>query len=342
LRISETYTAPASYRLDGDELVFDRSLGRPRNAVVLPAGWYLTASAIPATVTQLADGRIRLDFWNGRPDAVDVLIKAKRRVTSEDFQKSVTELIDELTQVDSQSPGINSAAIYEGFIADNSPGSFRGGVLGVAPPKVPPQMRELVRLGPAALPELIKHLDDKRPTKLEVGSKPSGSQVGVDSFMFMYFSDEYDPRVPYWFDKAELKRGPSPMEKDFSGRYAMKVADVCYVLIGQIVNRHLLAVRYQPSGGLVVNSPIEATVLAEKVRNDWGNADAETLRQSFLEDINATNYPKRISREEYTDRFVNTALARLRRYFPEAYNALEGDDLKKRKAFEKQATGSRR
>src|SRR5207245_6847203 len=67
LRISETYTAPASYRLDGDELVFDRSLGRPRNAVVLPAGWYVTASAIPATITQLSDGRIPLDFWNARP-----------------------------------------------------------------------------------------------------------------------------------------------------------------------------------------------------------------------------------------------------------------------------------
>src|SRR6184192_1148967 len=79
LRISETYTAHASYRLDADELVFDRSLGRARNAVVLPAGWYLTASAMPATVTQLSDGRIRLDFWNGRPDSADVLIKAKRR-----------------------------------------------------------------------------------------------------------------------------------------------------------------------------------------------------------------------------------------------------------------------
>ena len=79
LRISETYTAPASYRLDGDELVFDRSLGRSRNAVVLPEGWYLTASAIPATVRQLPDGRIRLDFWNGRPDSLDVLIRAKRR-----------------------------------------------------------------------------------------------------------------------------------------------------------------------------------------------------------------------------------------------------------------------
>lgn len=81
LRISESYTAPVSYRLDGDDLVFDRSLGRTRNAVVLPAGWYLTASAMPATVSQLPDGRIRLDFWNGRPDSVDVLIKAKRRTT---------------------------------------------------------------------------------------------------------------------------------------------------------------------------------------------------------------------------------------------------------------------
>lgn len=79
LRISETYTAPSSYGLDGDDLVFDRSLGRPRNAVVLPAGWYLLASSIPASVRQLPDGRIRLDFWNGRPDSVDVLIKAKRR-----------------------------------------------------------------------------------------------------------------------------------------------------------------------------------------------------------------------------------------------------------------------
>jgi hypothetical protein len=80
IRISETYTAPASYRREGDDLVFDRSLGRPRNAVVLPEGWYLTASSIPSTVTQMPDGRIRLDFWNGRPDPVDVLIKAKRHV----------------------------------------------------------------------------------------------------------------------------------------------------------------------------------------------------------------------------------------------------------------------
>lgn len=78
LRLSETYTAPQSYRLDGDELVFDRRLGRPRNAVVLPRGWYLTWLSIPAVVRQTPDGLTRIDFVNGRPDAVDVLIKGKR------------------------------------------------------------------------------------------------------------------------------------------------------------------------------------------------------------------------------------------------------------------------
>src|SRR5262249_44368758 len=78
LRLSETYTAPQSYRLDGDELVFERSLGRPRNSVVLPAGWYLTALSIPAVVRQTPDSLTRVDFVNGRPDSVDVLMKGKR------------------------------------------------------------------------------------------------------------------------------------------------------------------------------------------------------------------------------------------------------------------------
>jgi hypothetical protein len=80
LRISETYTDPARYKMEGDELVWDRSFGRPRNAVVLPAGWMLTASSIPATVSMTEDGRIRLDFVNPRPDEIAVLIKAKKRI----------------------------------------------------------------------------------------------------------------------------------------------------------------------------------------------------------------------------------------------------------------------
>ncbi|WP_373058216.1 hypothetical protein [Gemmatimonas sp.] len=79
LRMSETYTDSVRYRLSGDELVWDRSFGRPANAVVLPAGWVLTNSAIPAIVSTLPDGRVRLDFINARPDDIAVLITARRR-----------------------------------------------------------------------------------------------------------------------------------------------------------------------------------------------------------------------------------------------------------------------
>ena len=79
LRMFETYTDTSRYRLVGDELIWDRSFGRPANAVVLPAGWMLTNSSIPATVSTMADGRTRLDFINPRPDEIAVLITARRR-----------------------------------------------------------------------------------------------------------------------------------------------------------------------------------------------------------------------------------------------------------------------
>lgn len=79
LRMFETYTDTARYKVLGDELVWNRAFGRATNAVVLPAGWMLTNSAIPATVSQLGDGRTRLDFINPRPDEIAVLITARRR-----------------------------------------------------------------------------------------------------------------------------------------------------------------------------------------------------------------------------------------------------------------------
>jgi hypothetical protein len=79
LRISETYTDRERYGLRGDELVWDRSFGRPRNAVVLPADFYLTACSVPAVVSLTDDGRVRLDLDNPRNDELAVLIKARRR-----------------------------------------------------------------------------------------------------------------------------------------------------------------------------------------------------------------------------------------------------------------------
>ncbi len=79
LRIEETYTDPGRYGLDGDELIWDRGLGRTRNAVVLPAGWFPSGSAMPATIDTTADGRVRLAFDNDRPDELQVLLRARWR-----------------------------------------------------------------------------------------------------------------------------------------------------------------------------------------------------------------------------------------------------------------------
>ena len=79
LRISETYTDPARYRLEGDVLVWDRAFGRPANALVLPSGWYVTNSSVPTTIAVDPDGRVRLDFQNPRNDVVSVLVTARRR-----------------------------------------------------------------------------------------------------------------------------------------------------------------------------------------------------------------------------------------------------------------------
>jgi len=78
LRIEETYTDPGRYGLVGDELVWHRAFGRPANAVLLPEGWYLTTSSVPATISEEA-GKIRLDFLNPRNDEIDVYLRGRRR-----------------------------------------------------------------------------------------------------------------------------------------------------------------------------------------------------------------------------------------------------------------------
>jgi hypothetical protein len=262
-----------------------------------------------------------------------------RPASSDSSQKTVTQLIDDLTQIESESPGISSSAIYVGFAAEDTPASAWVGAPGVARPEVPPQMRELVRRGPLALPELIKHLDDKRPTKLEFGNLPPGHAYSGKAF-----GCEYVPRV-----RSEIQNSGEYCrwaQKTFT-TYTVRVGDVCYALIGQIVNRPLKAVRNIPSGFLEVNSPIEAPVLIEEVKNDWGDGDAKTLETSLLEDIRvANNLPlldgrvandlqSKSTERMYIETVVNPALKRLRLYYPDAYGALAGDDLERKVDFER-------
>jgi hypothetical protein len=79
LRIEETYTDPARYALIDGQLMWYRSFGRPRNDIVLPAGWRVTTTSIPATVSLTPEGLVRLAYVNPRPDSIAVLVRARSR-----------------------------------------------------------------------------------------------------------------------------------------------------------------------------------------------------------------------------------------------------------------------
>jgi len=78
LLIEKVYADPKSYSGDGDRLVFARSLGIRRNAVVLPPGYELVACNYPSQVIQEADGRVGVSFMNVGPAVVPLVVEARR------------------------------------------------------------------------------------------------------------------------------------------------------------------------------------------------------------------------------------------------------------------------
>ncbi|HTE21367.1 MAG TPA: hypothetical protein VK689_23635, partial [Armatimonadota bacterium] len=191
---------------------------------------------------------------------------------------SVEELIGRLQQESQEGRGTHSTAWASGFLPLDEEARFGGGILGSARPHKSATLTELVKCGVVALPALIQHLTDPRPTKLTVGK----------GFMGRWFSDEYEPRhrdprrQPPGVNKESLGTGVS-REREFE-TYTLRVGDLCYVAVGQIVNRRLEAVRYQPSMCLVVNSPVQDLTLAEAVKADWAGLTAKEHARSLYRD----------------------------------------------------------
>jgi hypothetical protein len=79
VRVIETYTDPVGYKMAGNELVWDRTLGRPFDDVALPEGWMLTSVSVPAIIALDAEGRVLCRFTNPRNDEIHVVLKARRR-----------------------------------------------------------------------------------------------------------------------------------------------------------------------------------------------------------------------------------------------------------------------
>ncbi|HEY7547130.1 MAG TPA: hypothetical protein VID27_19710, partial [Blastocatellia bacterium] len=79
LIIYKTYKDDKSYYAEGDLIVFKRSLGIPRNSIVLPAGFEIVSSSVAAQVITERDGRLKIAMVNpGSGGPLEVTIKARR------------------------------------------------------------------------------------------------------------------------------------------------------------------------------------------------------------------------------------------------------------------------
>lgn len=165
-----------------------------------------------------------------------------------------------------------------------------------------PASIELVRRGLRAVPVLLKHVDDPRPTQIVLPLGPFRENAPAPKLL----GDEYearDPaRQPAGTSKPErIARGKLPFDGD--GIYRVKVGDLCFDALGQIVARKLHFGRstevHMVSGDPrarpifeVVNSPLLTPALATAAREDWGGLSASEHERLLLETVFAAGEPR--------------------------------------------------
>lgn len=218
-------------------------------------------------------------------------------------QLSIAELIDRLVLVGNDEFAVRTNILVWG---ENGQGDLPPGLLKVNDPEPPAAaaMKELVRRGPAALPELVAHLGDVRKTKAIVHGLIGGVR----------FSGEFDwnentsrthpiGTIRKKGDEQEVKLVGAPEGR---GNYTLAVGDLCFYLVGIIVNRDFETARCQPSAMIIVNSPVLCPSLREAVQKDWEKVTPKQLEESLIAD---TLWPDFQGRDQ-------SAIEVLRRYYP--------------------------
>lgn len=125
VKILKTYQDAKSYFLDGENVVFKRSLGIARNSIVLPKGYRLVSSNVAAQMFTRPDGRLTISFEHGHGYAADVTVRARASgalPVSRPLLEQAFSSIKTLYDLQADPPG---GAITHEFV-DERPGSEVG------------------------------------------------------------------------------------------------------------------------------------------------------------------------------------------------------------------------
>jgi hypothetical protein len=212
---------------------------------------------------------------------------------------AIEHLVAQLRDTDAAGIGFSPSVTGSQFLPIASTDQQGMLLLGQTPPQRSPVLTELVQAGADAVPVLLDCLGDATVTKI----------APMKAMMWQATNDEYDVNrrttpAPAGVNRDGLPENPVD--------HTVTVGDLCFVALGQIVNRSFAAVRYQPSGGLIVSSPSSSAALRDATRAEWAGLTATRLEASLARDF---------TEPDHADRQIG-AIQRLRYYFSAASEPL--------------------
>ena len=248
-----------------------------------------------------------------------------RPALTEAQARRIKDLIAGLAALDKPDFGLSATLSGEAFAP--IPGQQHVGALLLTNHGLRPSegLKALVALGPDALPFLLDSLDDQTPTKIKI--------THSGGFGAMWHAAELPLNPVNPAEKAIYKARTGKSQKEnFSESYTIKVGDVCFVAIGQIVGRGYQAVRYQPTACIVLNCPAQDPKLCAQVRAIW---KAKDPRANLFDSLRADYATEGIFNGKSLDGwgwgsdFQCGAAMRLLFYFPEESATLVAGRLDK-------------
>lgn len=232
-------------------------------------------------------------------DPVDVQEVSGCRPTAE-AELTAATLVDRLATAPPEAVQCQSRA--SGFFLPLArvvqPDEGTSNVLSSAP------LRQLVAMGAVAIPELLRHLDNDRPTGF--GGSPLANNPHM-MFRYLEHTEEVDP-----YDREALallaRRAKSLPADDDARAHQLTVGDLCFYALGQIVNRYYLPFQFPAKFTAIVTSPIRFPGMVQHLRQQWGTLDtAQHMAQLSSEMAQAG-----------TSRFREDTWLRLQHYYPKA------------------------
>jgi len=214
---------------------------------------------------------------------------AKRPAVDEGLTKRIKGMIADLAKLNSDIVGL-SPGMDGPVFAPVSDKSYVANLFTDDQEKRWQVLRDLIALGPDALPHLLDALDDKTPTEIVIASFPS-------SFGGMWHCSELDINPVNPAEATVYKAREEARQKARDGvvggeedvpllkSYTVTVGDVCFVAVGQIVGREYSAVRRKGTSIIHISSPVHDAKLCADVRAAWGGEEpAKKLFDSLLAD----------------------------------------------------------